>query len=110
MRQAKLTLLYDGGCPICAWEKRKLARSDKRGRLGFVNIQSPDFDPSMYGVLMQDLKRRLHAVTADGRLIKGPETLLQSYRAVVQLGFNLIVLFNSFNLIKDPKQAHVFII
>lgn len=82
MRQAELTLLYDGACPICAWEKRKLARSDRHGRLGFVNIQASGFDPSVYGVLMQDLMGRLHAVTADGRLIKGTETLLQSYRAV----------------------------
>ena len=82
MRQAELTLLYDGACPICAWEKRKLARSDRRGRLGFVNIQTPEFEPGVYGVPMQDLMGRLHAVTADGRLIKGAETLLRSYRAV----------------------------
>lgn len=82
MRQAELTLLYDGACPICAWEKRKLTHSNRYGRLGFVNIQAPGFDPSVYGVSMQELMGRLHAVTADGRLIKGAETLLQSYRAV----------------------------
>jgi predicted DCC family thiol-disulfide oxidoreductase YuxK len=82
MRQPELTLLYDGTCPICAWEKRKLARSDKHGHLDFINIHAADFNASVYGVSMQDLMGRLHAITADGRLIQGVDTLLQSYRAV----------------------------
>ena len=82
MRQPELTLLYDGTCPICAGEKRKLARSDKHGCLEFINIHAAEFDASVYGVSMQDLMGRLHAVTADGHLIQGVGTLLQSYRLV----------------------------
>ena len=82
MDQSVLTLLYDGKCPICAWEKRNLMRKDKLGRLGFIDVHAPGFDPAMYGVTHADLMGRLHAVTADGRVIKGMETLIESYRAV----------------------------
>ena len=82
MEQPTLTLLYDGACPICAWEKRNLMRKDRHGRLGFIDIHAADFDPAVYGVTHADLMGRLHAVTADGRLIKGMDTLIESYRAV----------------------------
>lgn len=82
MRQPKLTLLYDSACPICAWEKRNLMRKDRHGRLGFIDIHASDFDPVIYGVTHDDLMGRLHAITADGRIIKGMDTLIESYRAV----------------------------
>ena len=58
MAQPVLTLLYDGKCPICAWEKRNLMRKDKLGRLGFIDVHAPGFDPSMYGVTHADLMGR----------------------------------------------------
>ena len=82
MTQAKLTLFYDGGCPICAWEKHHLMRRDNHGRLGFIDIQSPEFDPAVYGVTMEALMRRMHGITRDGRMIIGAEVLIESYRAV----------------------------
>ena len=82
MRQPELTLLYDGSCPLCTWEKRNLARTDKYGKLAFIDIQAPDFDPQAYGTTMQALMARLHGVTKDGRMIQGVETLIESYRAV----------------------------
>ena len=82
MQQPELTLLYDSACPICAWEKRNLKRKDRHGQLGFVDIHAADFDPAMYGVTMQELMGRMHAVTADGRLIIGVDTLIESYRVV----------------------------
>ena len=82
MNTPPLTLLYDGSCPICAWEKNHLMRKNKHGKLAFIDIQAPDFDPAPYGVTMAALMAHLHAVTADGRLIKGIDTLIESYRAV----------------------------
>lgn len=82
----ELTLLYDGSCPLCAWEKAALARHDRQNRLAFIDIQAPGFDPADHGVTpgitMDDLMGRLHAVTADGRLITGVDTLMATYRAV----------------------------
>jgi predicted DCC family thiol-disulfide oxidoreductase YuxK len=81
----ELTLFYDGRCPLCAWEKTALARHDRHGQLGFIDIQTPGFDPQahevMRGITMEDLVGKLHGITADGRLITGVETLMAAYRA-----------------------------
>jgi predicted DCC family thiol-disulfide oxidoreductase YuxK len=82
MKQLELTLFYDSACPICAWEKRNLARKDKQKRIGFIDIHAPDFNPETYGVTMDELMGRLHALTSEGRMIKGVDTLIESYRAV----------------------------
>ncbi len=82
----ELTLLYDGSCPLCAWEKTALARHDRHGRLAFIDIQAIEFDPAALeaarGVTMDDLMGKLHGITADGRLITGVDTLMATYRAV----------------------------
>ncbi len=80
MSQPELTLLYDGSCPICAWEHRNLARRDRYGRLGFIDIQSPDCEAAAYGVTQEALMGRLHGLTNNGRMLVGVETLLEAYR------------------------------
>lgn len=82
MTQPALTLLYDGSCPICAWEQKILMRRNRRGLLGFIDIQSPEFNPSDHGFNMEALMGRLHGLTADGRVLVGVETLIAAYRAV----------------------------
>ena len=82
MTQPKLTLFYDGSCPICSWEKHNLMRRDRQHRLGFIDIQSSEFDPAVYGVTMQVLMGRMHGLTDDGRMIVGAGALIESYRAV----------------------------
>lgn len=81
----ELTLLYDGSCPLCAWEQAALARHDRHRRLAFIDIQAPGFDPAALeatrGATLADLMGRLHAITADGRLLRGVDTLLAAYRA-----------------------------
>ena len=76
------TLLYDGSCPICAWEKRNLSRKDKHGKMVFIDIQALGFDPAQYGASMDALMARLYAVAADGRMVQGVDTIIASYRAV----------------------------
>ena len=82
MAQPKLTLFYDGSCPICSWEKHNLMSRDRRGLLGFIDIQSPEFDPGIHGVTMQMLMARMHGLTDDGRMIVGVDALIEAYRAV----------------------------
>ncbi len=81
MPNQKITLLYDGSCPICRWEKNKLAHADHKGKLAFIDIQAHGFDPSRYGTTMKALMGSLHAVTDDGRMLIGFDTVLASYRA-----------------------------
>lgn len=63
-----LTVLYDADCGVCSHTARMLVRTDKRGRLSLVSIQSaqiPDMPPR------QVLMEMLHARAEDGRWFKG---------------------------------------
>jgi len=79
---AQLTLYYDGNCPFCLAEMRRLMRWNSAGRLGFVDISAPDFDPAPLGVGMAALDRELHSRTVDGRLLVGTDSMLAAYTLV----------------------------
>jgi predicted DCC family thiol-disulfide oxidoreductase YuxK len=77
-----LTLLYEEACPLCKLEIDNLkARNDKE-LLRFVDISAADFDPEPYGVPLIDMLEAIHAVKADGSLIRGVEVFRLAYSAV----------------------------
>ena len=43
-----LTLLFDGGCPLCVREVRFLQRRDRQARLAFVDIDASDYDAAAH--------------------------------------------------------------
>ena len=46
---AELTVLFDGGCPLCLREVKTLQRLDNgRQKLAFVDIDQPDYNPSLH--------------------------------------------------------------
>ena len=45
----ELTVLFDGGCPLCVREVTFLRGRDRRGALGFVDIDALDYDPRPSG-------------------------------------------------------------
>lgn len=78
-----LTLLYDRSCLICKTEMDALRDRDAgNGRLHFIDITAPGFDPAPYGKTLAELNAVIHGVTADGRLVSGMETLRLAYAAV----------------------------
>ena len=60
----QLTLFYDGNCPFCDVEMRRLRGWNRAGRLHFVDIAEAGFDPATLGVSMQALNLELHSQTA----------------------------------------------
>ena len=82
MNDAALTLLYDADCPMCAAEVRFMQRRDKHSRLAFLDITSPSFEPSRFGLTEDDVHARLHAVEADGTVIEGVEVFRRAYGEV----------------------------
>lgn len=76
----QLTLLYDGSCPLCRWEKRKLRETDRQGQIHFIDIQAPDFKAEDYGFSMETLMGRLHGITKQGHVTVGIDTLITTYR------------------------------
>ena len=78
-----LTLLYDSSCLICKTEMDALRDRDAgNGRLRFIDIAAPGFDPGPYGKTLAELNAVIHGVKADGRLVSGMETLRLAYAAV----------------------------
>jgi predicted DCC family thiol-disulfide oxidoreductase YuxK len=79
----EITLLYDGGCPLCSKEIEYLKRrAGRSGRIGFDDIWGPSFDASLYGLKPEVLMARMHGVLADGTVVEGLEVFRRAYRAV----------------------------
>ena len=43
-----LTLLFDGGCPLCVREVSFLQQRDRQARLAFVDIDDSDYDAAAH--------------------------------------------------------------
>jgi predicted DCC family thiol-disulfide oxidoreductase YuxK len=78
----ELTLYFDGYCPFCSAEMQRLRRWDTAGRLGFVDISTPNFDPAPLSVDLAALDRELHGMTAAGSLLVGIDSMLAAYTLV----------------------------
>ena len=72
----KDTLYYDGACPICSAEIRKLQRFSK-GALDLRNIHELDGEDAALD--RKALLSRLHLKTADGRWITGLQANIRAW-------------------------------
>ena len=67
MTQTKLTLLFDGGCPLCQREVSFLRSRDSLACILFVDIDSPEYNPDLYnGISYREAMGRIHAITSSG--------------------------------------------
>jgi predicted DCC family thiol-disulfide oxidoreductase YuxK len=76
---AALTLYFDGACAFCVKSMRQLRRWDAAGRLAFIDIAAPGFDPAPLGVTMAALNREVHGRTREGEVVVGIDTMLAAY-------------------------------
>ena len=85
---ASLTLLYDGGCPLCLREVTFLRGRDARLHPGaplldFVDIDDPAYDPAAHaGISYREAMGRIHAVAADGAVLRDVEVFRRAYQLV----------------------------
>jgi predicted DCC family thiol-disulfide oxidoreductase YuxK len=77
-----LTVFYDAACPVCAFEMGALRARSHDGRLVFVDIAAPGFDPAPYGESLAAMNAEIHALRADGAMVRGVEVLRLAYAAV----------------------------
>jgi predicted DCC family thiol-disulfide oxidoreductase YuxK len=84
----RLTLLYDGGCPLCLREVRFLGNRDQQRhgadrRLAFVDIDAPDYDPDRHGgISYREAMGRIHGLEADGRVLRDVAVFRRAYDLV----------------------------
>ena len=76
----KLTLFYDGACPLCQAEILFLSRRNQANLLDFVDINSAQFDPQKIGVSCEAALAAMYGQFADGKLIQGVSVFPEAYR------------------------------
>jgi predicted DCC family thiol-disulfide oxidoreductase YuxK len=84
----ELTLLFDGGCPLCRREVTVLERRDRqlhgdRPTLAFVDIDRPDYDPREHqGISYREAMGRIHGVEANGTVLQDLAVFRRAYELV----------------------------
>ncbi|MGB3299194.1 MAG: DCC1-like thiol-disulfide oxidoreductase family protein [Phormidesmis sp.] len=80
----KINLLYDGDCPLCLREVSFLQKKDAgRGRVKFTDIAAIDYDPAENsGIDFETAMGRIHAVRADGTIVKNVAVFQEVYDAL----------------------------
>jgi predicted DCC family thiol-disulfide oxidoreductase YuxK len=76
----KLTLFYDGACPLCQAEILFLSRRNQAGLLDFVDINSERFDSAKIGVSCEQALAAMYAQYENGLLIQGVTVFSEAYR------------------------------
>ena len=80
MNTAKLTIFFDGGCPLCKREIDFLQSRNKKGYLSFIDINTSDFYIDLkYGITYKQAMERIHALKSDGSVIKDIRVFQEAY-------------------------------
>ncbi|PSN19160.1 thiol-disulfide oxidoreductase [filamentous cyanobacterium CCP5] len=80
----QIKLLYDGDCPLCLREVNFLQKKDAgRNIVAFEDIAADDYDPAKNaGIDFVTAMGRIHAIKADGTVVKNVEVFRQVYDAL----------------------------
>lgn len=76
----KLTLFYDGACPLCQAEILFLSGRNHAHLLDFVDINSEQFDPQKVGVSCETALAAMYGQFESGKLIQGAAVFPEAYR------------------------------
>ena len=66
MTSLPLTVLYDGGCPMCSREILHYQRLGKALPIKWVDVTQPYVDLGSYGLSLQEALKFFHVVDTDG--------------------------------------------
>lgn len=83
-----LTLLYDGGCPLCVREVRFLEQRDRarhgvEPQLRFVDIDAASYNPADHGGIdYRTAMGQIHAIEADGTVLRDVAVFRRAYQLI----------------------------
>jgi predicted DCC family thiol-disulfide oxidoreductase YuxK len=81
----RLTVWYNTKCPVCnsgiEWQRRRLARAARAGAIEFRDINLEPDALARFGASVNDVRRRLHGVDAQGVLHVGADCAIAIWRA-----------------------------
>ena len=76
----KLTLYYDGRCPLCQAEINFLSKRNANGGLSFVDIHTEQFQPQALGVTCEQALAAMYGQLEDGTLVQGVAAFARAYQ------------------------------
>ena len=79
MMMKKLTMYYDGLCPLCQAEILFLSGRNQAGLLSFVDVNSTEYIVESVGVSCQQALDSMYAQYDDGVLINGVDVFTAAY-------------------------------
>ena len=95
---AGLTVWYNTRCPVCdagiRHQKKRLVEAVKAGRIAFRDINLEPDALARHGTSLEDIRRRLHATDAKGRLLVGADVAVAVWRATPGEGWLASLLGN----------------
>ena len=87
MNTVKLTIFYDGDCPLCKREVDFLQSRNQNSYLKLIDINSSCFGQYVnYEITYKQAMERIHAIKNDGSIIKDIEVFQEAY-ALIGLGW-----------------------
>ena len=73
----KLTVYYNTKCPVCNagidWQRNRLVQAARTGVIAFRDINLEPDALTSFGAGLEDVRRRLHAVDANGQMYVGAD-------------------------------------
>ena len=80
----QLTVWYNTKCPVCNagidWQRSRLVRAARAGIIEFRDINLEPEALGRFGATVEDVRRRLHGVDADGKLHVGADCAIAIWR------------------------------
>ena len=64
-------VIYDGNCRFCCRQVKRLARWDKRGRLAFLSLHSPEIEERFPDLSHDELMEQMYLVDRRGKRYAG---------------------------------------
>jgi predicted DCC family thiol-disulfide oxidoreductase YuxK len=82
----KLTVWYNTKCPVCNAgidrQKNRLVRAARASAIEFRDINVEPDALACFGASVDDVRRRLHALDADGKLFIGVDVAVEIWRRI----------------------------
>ena len=76
----KLTIYYDGQCPLCQAEIEFLKTRNSDNLLAFVDLSEPSLNEDKHQISCSMALERIHGRLGDGRLLVGVPVFAEAYR------------------------------
>jgi predicted DCC family thiol-disulfide oxidoreductase YuxK len=98
MTEPRLVVWYNTRCPVCDGginrQRNKLIDAVKAGTIEFRDINLEPAALAAYGASLEDIRRRLHATDAEGRLLVGADVAIAVWRLTPGEGWLAALLGN----------------